>query len=94
LLIYEFGRNINKYIYCIFKEYIQSSLGSIKEDIWNDSSDGNFLQRKLRAVIFKLGCAYGLPSCQTKAYELFKQFLNDKVRPHPDIRYTVYYYGW
>lgn len=67
---------------------------SITEDIWNDSSDRNLLQRKLRAVIFKLGCANGLPSCQTKAYELFKRFLNDKVRPHPDIRYTVYYYGY
>jgi len=68
-------------------------LGSIKEDFWNDSSDRNFLQRKLRGVILNLGCLYGLPSYQTKVYELFKRFLDDKVQPHPDIRYTVYYYG-
>jgi len=68
-------------------------LGSIKEDIWNESSDKNFIQRKLRAVIFKLGCVYGLPSYQKKVYDLFKRFLNDKVKPHPDIRFTVYYYG-
>jgi len=68
-------------------------LGSIKEDFWNDSSDRNFLQRKLRGVILNLGCLYGLSSHQTKVYELFKRFLDDKVQPHPDIRYTVYYYG-
>ncbi|CAI6368332.1 unnamed protein product [Macrosiphum euphorbiae] len=74
--------------------YIQQLLESITEDLWNDlSADRNLLQRKLRAVIFKLGCSYGLPRCHTKAYELFKRFLDDKIQPHPDIRYTVYYYG-
>ncbi|KAL4150039.1 hypothetical protein QTP88_003885 [Uroleucon formosanum] len=75
------------------EKYVQHLLGSIKEDFWNDSSDRNFLQRKLRGVILNLGCLYGLPSYQTKVYELFKRFLDDKVQPHPDIRYTVYYYG-
>lgn len=68
-------------------------MGSKKEDFWNDSSDRNFLQRKLQAVIFKLGCTYGLPSCLTKAYELFKRFLDDKIQPRQDIRYAVYYHG-
>jgi len=68
-------------------------LGNIKDDFWNDSSDKNFIQRKLRVVIFKLGCSYGVPSYRTKVYELFKRFLNDKIKPHPDIRFTVYYYG-
>jgi len=68
-------------------------LGSIKEDIWNDSRNRNLLKRKYRAVIFKLGCSYGLPNYQKKVYELFKRFLNDKIKPHPDIRSTVYYYG-
>ncbi|XP_029345406.1 glutamyl aminopeptidase-like isoform X1 [Acyrthosiphon pisum] len=75
------------------ERYIQHLLESITEDFWNDSSDRNLLQRKLRAVIFKLGCSYGLPRCHTKAYELFKRFLDDKIQPHKDIRYTVYYYG-
>ncbi|CAI6368801.1 unnamed protein product [Macrosiphum euphorbiae] len=75
------------------EKYVQYLLGNIKEDIWNESSDNNFIQRKFRAVIIKLGCAYGLPSYQKKVYELFKRFLNDKIKPHPDIRFTVYYYG-
>ncbi|CAI6369413.1 unnamed protein product [Macrosiphum euphorbiae] len=75
------------------EKYVQHLLGSIKENIWNDSSYKNFIQRKLRAVIIKLGCAYGLPSYLKKVYELFKRFVNDKIKPHPDIRDTVYYYG-
>ncbi|CAI6368671.1 unnamed protein product [Macrosiphum euphorbiae] len=75
------------------ERYIQHLLENITEDLWNDSSDRNLLQRKLRAVTFKLGCSYGLPRCLTKAYELFKRFLDDKIQPHQDIRYTVYYYG-
>lgn len=68
-------------------------MGGIKKDLWNDSSDRNFLQRKFRAAILELGCFYGLPSYQTKAYELFKRFLDDKVQPYPDIRNTVYDHG-
>lgn len=77
----------------ILKKYVQNVLRGIKEDYWNDSIDRTFLQRKLRAVILNLGCLCGLPSYQTKAYELFKKFLNDKVKPNPDIRFLVYYFG-
>lgn len=77
----------------IAKKYVHNLLGGIKEDFWNDSTDRNFLQRKLRGVILNLGCLCGLPSYQTKAYELFKKFLDDKIKPNPDIRYIVYYYG-
>jgi len=69
-------------------------LRTIKEDFWDDSIDRPFLQRKLRGVILKLGCLYGLPSYKIKVYELFKQFLDDEVKPNPDIRHTIYYYGW
>ncbi|NP_001192196.1 glutamyl aminopeptidase [Acyrthosiphon pisum] len=75
------------------EKYVQHLLGSLKEDFWNDSSYRNLLQRKFRAVIIKLGCTYGLPSYKKKVYELFKRFVNDKIKPHPDIRDTVYYYG-
>jgi len=92
-LIHEFVSNIYKYISCFLKKYVQQLLGSIEGDFWNDSSDRNLLQRTFRGVIFKLGCSYGLPSFQKKAYELFRRFLNDKIKPHPDIRFTVYYYG-
>ncbi|XP_060840151.1 glutamyl aminopeptidase-like isoform X1 [Rhopalosiphum padi] len=75
------------------EKYVHNLLGNIKEDYWNNSNNRNFLQRKLRGVILNLGCLYGLQSYQTTVYELFKRFLDDKVQPNPDIRYTVYYYG-
>jgi len=72
---------------------VQNLLGRIKEDYWNDSIGTTFLQRKLRDKILSLGCLCGLPSYQTKVYKLFKKFLNDKVKPNPDIRSIVYYFG-
>lgn len=77
----------------ILKKYVHNLLEGVKEDLWNDSSNRTFLQRKVRSVILNLGCVCGVPSYQTKVYELFKQFLVDKVKPNPDIRYNVYYYG-
>lgn len=68
-------------------------MGDIKEDFWDDSIERNFIQRNLRGVILKLGCLFGLPSYKTKVYYLFKKFLDDKVKPNPDIRSLVYYYG-
>lgn len=72
---------------------MQNIIGGIKEDYWDDSIDRTFLQRKLRATILNLGCLCGLPSYQTKAYELFQKFLNDNVKPNPDIRGIVYKFG-
>lgn len=77
----------------VFKKYVQKLLGGIKEDYWDDMIERSFLQRKLRAVILNLGCLCGLPSYQTKVFEMFKKFLNDKVKPSPDIRFIVYYFG-
>ncbi|XP_050428008.1 glutamyl aminopeptidase-like isoform X3 [Adelges cooleyi] len=74
-------------------KYIQNLLVSLKQDFWNDSNDRNFLERKIRGVILNLGCLVGLPSYQVKALELFKKYLTDKVKPDPDIRSVVYYYG-
>lgn len=68
-------------------------MGGIKEDFWDDSIERNFIQRKLRGVILNLGCLCGLPNYKTKVYYLFKKFLDDKVKPNPDIRSLVYYYG-
>lgn len=72
---------------------MQNLLGGLKEDFWNDSIERTFLQRRLRGLILDLGCLCGLPNYQTKAYELFKKFLNDKVQPNSDIRRAVYYFG-
>lgn len=75
------------------KKYVQNLLSNIKEDFWNDSLDRSFLQCKLREIIIKLGCEFNVPSYKTKVYELFKKFLNDKVKPNPDVSPSVYYYG-
>lgn len=68
-------------------------MGGIDEDFWNESIERNFLQRRLRSHIFNFGCMCHLTSYQTKVDELFKTFLNDKVKPNSDIRFTVYHYG-
>ncbi|XP_026815475.1 glutamyl aminopeptidase-like [Rhopalosiphum maidis] len=75
------------------ERYVRHLLRTIKDDFWDDSIDRTFLQRKLRGVIVELGCLYGLPSYKIKVYELFKQFLDDEVKPNPDIRHTIYYHG-
>ncbi|XP_050532031.1 glutamyl aminopeptidase-like isoform X2 [Daktulosphaira vitifoliae] len=74
-------------------KYIQNLIGQLSQDFWIDSNDRNFLQRKIRGVILNLGCLVGLPSFQAKALELFKKYLKDKIKPDPDVRRIVYYYG-
>lgn len=49
---------------------------------------------RLRVTILGSACSLGLPACLTEASREFKVWLeNPSVRPHPDIRETVYYYG-
>jgi glutamyl aminopeptidase len=76
-----------------FKKYMQKLMGSINEDFWIESIERNFLQRRLRSIILKFGCISDLASVRTKVYELFKTFLDNKIKPNSDIRSSVYYYG-
>lgn len=42
-----------------------------------------------------LACSVGHIECLEEASEIFKKWINDikDVRPHPDIRGLIYYYG-
>lgn len=45
-------------------------------------------------TVLSAACSLGLPACLAEASVEFNKFLSDpSVRPHPDIRETVYYYG-
>lgn len=68
-------------------------MGSIKEDFWNQSVERNYLQRRLQNEILRFGCICDLPSYRTKLSEIFKTFLDDKVKPNSEIKSSVYYYG-
>lgn len=49
---------------------------------------------RLRVTILSSACSLGLPACLEEASNQFNKWLeNPSVRPHPDIRETVYYYG-
>lgn len=48
----------------------------------------------MRVTILSTACSLGLPACLSEASNLFSTWLkNPSVRPHPDIREIVYYYG-
>lgn len=45
-------------------------------------------------TILNAACSLGLPACLNEASKKFTEWLeNPLVRPHPDVRETVYYYG-
>lgn len=49
---------------------------------------------RLRVTVLSSACSLGLPACLTQASSEFLKWLaTPAVRPHPDIRETVYYYG-
>ena len=54
-----------------------------------------FLYRFLRTTILSLACAVGHTECLEDVTSIFLSWINDEndVRPHPDIRTLVYYYG-
>ena len=49
---------------------------------------------RLRVTILNTACSLGLPACLSEASKEFTKWMeNPSVRPHPDVRETVYYYG-
>lgn len=59
----------------------------------DDFEDHDMLS--LRASVLQLACAVGHQECLDEAGKIFKAWINDTndVRPPPDIRSLVYYYG-
>ncbi|KAG7213582.1 hypothetical protein KM043_002837 [Ampulex compressa] len=79
-----------------FKTYVRNLVDSVFHDVtWRVENTDDHTTLKLRTTILDLACSVGHVECLQEAGEIFKRWLNDSkdVRPHPDIRSLVYYYG-
>ncbi|KAL7300763.1 hypothetical protein TKK_0006740 [Trichogramma kaykai] len=79
-----------------YQDYVRELVDGIYHEVsWNvDAGDtAEFLN--LRVVVLGLACAVGHKECKEDVGAMFKAWINDEedVRPHPDIRSLVYYYG-
>ncbi|XP_017883945.1 glutamyl aminopeptidase isoform X3 [Ceratina calcarata] len=79
-----------------FKTYVKHLVDCVYHEVgWtvSDSDDRVFL--KLRTTILSLACSMEHEECLAEAGRIFKSWIRDPndIRPHPDIRSFVYYYG-
>lgn len=48
----------------------------------------------MRTTVLNLACSFGLPDCLEQAGNKFNEWLdNPNVRPQPDLRNIIYFYG-
>ncbi|KAI8123265.1 Glutamyl aminopeptidase [Lucilia cuprina] len=80
-------------LYRDFVDYARQLLKTAYESVtWNVGND--HLQNLLRVTILNAACGYGNSEALEEAGKRFNEWLsNPSVRPNPDIRSTVYYYG-
>ncbi|XP_037807865.1 glutamyl aminopeptidase-like isoform X1 [Lucilia sericata] len=80
-------------LYRDFVDYARQLLKTAYESVtWNVGDD--HLQNLLRVTILNAACGYGNSEALEEAGKRFSEWLaNPSVRPNPDIRSTVYYYG-
>ncbi|CAL7934097.1 unnamed protein product [Xylocopa violacea] len=79
-----------------FKKYVRGLVDSVYHQVgWNVSETNDRVLLKLRTTILRLACSVGHEECLEEAGRLFKNWIQDSkdVRPHPDTRDLVYYYG-
>ncbi|KAI8123273.1 Glutamyl aminopeptidase [Lucilia cuprina] len=76
-----------------YNAYARNLVEQIYESVgWTVGED--HMKNRLRVTILSTACSLGLPACLAEASNQFTKWLeNPSVRPHPDIRETVYYYG-
>ncbi|CAK9820780.1 Glutamyl aminopeptidase [Anthophora plagiata] len=80
----------------MFKKYARNLVDSVYHEVeWNVNSNEDRVRLKLRTTILGLACSVEHEECLEEAGRLFKRWIYDPrdVRPHPDIRDFVYYYG-
>ncbi|XP_017474764.1 PREDICTED: glutamyl aminopeptidase-like [Rhagoletis zephyria] len=80
-------------VYGNYNQYSRNLIKPIYEQVtWTVGDD--HLQNLLRVTILSAACSLGVEECLTEAATRFNAWLGTPdVRPHPDIRQTVYYYG-
>ncbi|KAK2575060.1 hypothetical protein KPH14_008800 [Odynerus spinipes] len=79
-----------------FKSYVRSLVDSVYHDVtWRVDNTEDHVILRLRSIVLDLACSVGHIECLEEAAEIFKKWINDPkdVRPHPDIRGLIYYYG-
>lgn len=79
-----------------FKEYVRDLVDSAYHDVtWKVDNTEDHNRLRLRTSILELACSVGHAECLEEAGNIFKNWIEDPrdVRPHPDIRALVYYYG-
>ncbi|XP_039964988.1 uncharacterized protein LOC120777590 [Bactrocera tryoni] len=79
--------------YINFKQYARQLITPIYEELgWELGED--HLENRFRSMVLSAACSLGVEACLQDAAVHFKAWLaNPTVRPHPDLRETVYYYG-
>lgn len=80
----------------VFKSYVRNLVDSVYHDVtWRVDSTEDHVMLRLRSIVLDLACSVGHIECLEEASEIFKKWINDPrdVRPHPDIRGLIYYYG-
>ncbi|XP_065354225.1 glutamyl aminopeptidase-like isoform X3 [Calliphora vicina] len=80
-------------MYRDFVDYARQLLRTAYDSVtWTVGDD--HLQNLLRVTILNAACGYGNNEALEEAGKRFTEWLvNPEVRPNPDIRSTVYYYG-
>ncbi|KAJ6640396.1 Glutamyl aminopeptidase, partial [Pseudolycoriella hygida] len=77
-----------------FLEFGQSRIREIYKEVGWDVSSDDHLKNHLRTTVLNFACAVGLPECLTEVGNKFNDWLkNTDLRPSPDLRNIVYYYG-
>ncbi|XP_055901791.1 uncharacterized protein LOC129938333 [Eupeodes corollae] len=80
-------------IYRDYITYARKLIASAYESVgWTVGED--HLKNRLRITTIGAACSLGLEACTTEISKRFNEWLDKpSVRPHPDLRETIYYYG-
>ncbi|XP_014211540.1 glutamyl aminopeptidase [Copidosoma floridanum] len=79
-----------------FRDYVRELVDGAYHDVtWNPDESEEPETSNLRNTILSLACYVGHAECLEEVGDVFKTWINNEkdVRPHPDIRDLVYYYG-
>ncbi|KAK1134886.1 hypothetical protein K0M31_007653 [Melipona bicolor] len=79
-----------------FKKYVRDLVNDVYHEVgWHVSDTDDRISLKLRTTVLRLACSVEHAKCLKEAGEIFKNWIQDPrdIRPHPDIRDLVYYYG-
>ncbi|XP_006607951.1 glutamyl aminopeptidase isoform X2 [Apis dorsata] len=79
-----------------FKKYVRDLVDRVYHEVgWTVSNADSRIFQKLRTTILRLACSVEHNECIKEAGKLFKNWISDSkdIRPHPDIRDLIYYYG-